>query len=604
MLLTDALPHGAAAPAGIEVVPIAALASRDAYSDFVLKSLLPHVATSHVLLVQWDGYVINPAAWDPAFLDCDYIGAKWFWHDDGMRVGNGGFSLRSRRLLEALQDPRIVLDRRRRHDHRPHASGRCSSASTASASPTEALADRFSFEAAYPIGRPFGFHGLFNFCRTVRAGRDRRARAAVLRRDRALAAAAAALRNCSALGQWKAAIAIADAASRGGPGRRRGARRCWPTRERQAAAPPAAGRNDPCPCGSGKRYKQCHGALGATARGGRGSAARPRDADALVRAALAAHQRGELDARRARVSRRARRRCRSTRSRRITSAWSSTSATGSTRRCRCSNAPRRPPPREPEFQNNLGLALAAADRNDEAIAAYRRALAAEARPRGRLEQSRSRAAGVEPACPKPSPRFAKRSRIAPDFAQAHWNLSLALLAHGEFAEGWREYEWRLAIAELGKHERTCTRVRAGTASPGRDSRCSSTRSRGSGTRCNSVRFATPLAQRGVRVVVVAAPPLVPPARDGAGRSHGGRTRRSGAPATTRTSRCCRCRARSGSARATIPAAVPYITAEPARRAQAAAALEPYRGPIEGRPRLGRESSARERPPPLHPARAP
>ena len=24
---------------------------------------------------------------------------------------------------------------------------------------------------------------------------------------------------------------------------------------------PAVGRNDPCPCGSGLRYKQCHGAL-------------------------------------------------------------------------------------------------------------------------------------------------------------------------------------------------------------------------------------------------------------------------------------------------------------------------------------------------------
>ncbi|MFL5521704.1 MAG: SEC-C metal-binding domain-containing protein [Gemmatimonadales bacterium] len=22
------------------------------------------------------------------------------------------------------------------------------------------------------------------------------------------------------------------------------------------------GRNDPCPCGSGKKYKQCHGRLG------------------------------------------------------------------------------------------------------------------------------------------------------------------------------------------------------------------------------------------------------------------------------------------------------------------------------------------------------
>ena len=36
----------------------------------------------------------------------------------------------------------------------------------------------------------------------------------------------------------------------------------------QAAAPampsgavPRVGRNDPCPCGSGKKYKQCHGKL-------------------------------------------------------------------------------------------------------------------------------------------------------------------------------------------------------------------------------------------------------------------------------------------------------------------------------------------------------
>ena len=93
----------------IEVRAIAPLASREAYSRFVLKSLLEHVETPHVLLIQWDGYVVNPAAFEPAFLECDYIGAKWFWFNDGMRVGNGGFSLRSRKLLAALQDARIQL---------------------------------------------------------------------------------------------------------------------------------------------------------------------------------------------------------------------------------------------------------------------------------------------------------------------------------------------------------------------------------------------------------------------------------------------------------------------------------------------------------------
>jgi glycosyltransferase involved in cell wall biosynthesis/Tfp pilus assembly protein PilF len=51
-------------------------------------------------------------------------------------------------------------------------------------------------------------------------------------------------------------------------------------------APPAS-RNAPCPCGSGRRYKECHGAL----------AARPAPAsiEAVLRAALAAHQAGRLD---------------------------------------------------------------------------------------------------------------------------------------------------------------------------------------------------------------------------------------------------------------------------------------------------------------------
>ncbi|RYF39972.1 MAG: hypothetical protein EOO27_48395, partial [Comamonadaceae bacterium] len=35
-------------------------------------------------------------------------------------------------------------------------------------------------------------------------------------------------------------------------------------RQNIASAPggvPRVGRNDPCPCGSGKKYKQCHGRL-------------------------------------------------------------------------------------------------------------------------------------------------------------------------------------------------------------------------------------------------------------------------------------------------------------------------------------------------------
>jgi glycosyltransferase involved in cell wall biosynthesis len=48
-----------------------------------------------------------------------------------------------------------------------------------------------------------------------------------------------------------------------------------------------ASRNAPCPCGSGRRYKECHGALAAPRA--------PASIEEVLRAALAAHQAGRLD---------------------------------------------------------------------------------------------------------------------------------------------------------------------------------------------------------------------------------------------------------------------------------------------------------------------
>ena len=96
LFLTDKLPTEIDVPDGVEIATIGPLASREAYSEFVLKGMSSYVATTHALLVQWDGYVINPLAWEAKFLDCDYIGAKWFWQPEGRRVGNGGFSRHDR----------------------------------------------------------------------------------------------------------------------------------------------------------------------------------------------------------------------------------------------------------------------------------------------------------------------------------------------------------------------------------------------------------------------------------------------------------------------------------------------------------------------------
>jgi hypothetical protein len=89
------------------------------YSKFILGDLYRYVETEYCLVVQSDGFVLNASKWNPVFLEFDYIGAPWPMdlklqpgniELDLARnsVGNGGFSLRSRRLLETTS--KIVFD--------------------------------------------------------------------------------------------------------------------------------------------------------------------------------------------------------------------------------------------------------------------------------------------------------------------------------------------------------------------------------------------------------------------------------------------------------------------------------------------------------------
>ena len=66
------------------------------YDKFIMEKLNSHVDTEYVLVFQWDGFILNPNAWDDEYLKYDYIGAPW----QNNEVGNGGFSLRSKKLLE------------------------------------------------------------------------------------------------------------------------------------------------------------------------------------------------------------------------------------------------------------------------------------------------------------------------------------------------------------------------------------------------------------------------------------------------------------------------------------------------------------------------
>jgi len=146
----------------------------EAYSQFILRGLTEHIATSHLLVVQWDGFATRPQRWQPDFLQWDYIGARW--HDKPMErsVGNGGFSLRSQRLLKAMHDSAIQLSHPEDICICVHNRGWLERQHGIRIAPPS-VADRFAYERLLPHAPTFGFHGLFNFPRELSAAELREA---------------------------------------------------------------------------------------------------------------------------------------------------------------------------------------------------------------------------------------------------------------------------------------------------------------------------------------------------------------------------------------------------------------------------------------------
>jgi hypothetical protein len=146
--------------------PIAPMRSREDYNAFMLEGLPQHVTTPFALVVQWDGFVADPAAWLDHFCDYDYIGAHWFWYEHDHDVGNGGFSLRSRKLLRALAQLRPVLTRDIPEDEQICIALRplLESDFGIRFAPRD-VANCFSYERASLQGPVFGFHGAFNLFR-------------------------------------------------------------------------------------------------------------------------------------------------------------------------------------------------------------------------------------------------------------------------------------------------------------------------------------------------------------------------------------------------------------------------------------------------------
>lgn len=145
----------------VEIRHIEPLKSKSDYSRFIIKGLAEAFETSHCLVIQHDGYVLDGSVWDNDFLNYDYIGAPWLYPDD-RNVGNGGFSLRSLRLqttiwhddfIEIVEPEDECIGRlfRRYLEHKWNIKFA-----------PEDVAHRFSYELHEPYSKTFGFHGYFH----------------------------------------------------------------------------------------------------------------------------------------------------------------------------------------------------------------------------------------------------------------------------------------------------------------------------------------------------------------------------------------------------------------------------------------------------------
>jgi hypothetical protein len=147
---------------GIDVVEIPKIKSVIDYSHFIFKQLGDYIDTQHVLIIQHDGYIINPYKWKEEWKTYDYIGAPWWYAHNN--VGNGGFSLRSSKLLRVLKSP--LFNQTHPEDDKIGRSYRqqLERVYKIKFAPEEVAAE-FSWEpnAKYRLpvtDKPFGFHGI------------------------------------------------------------------------------------------------------------------------------------------------------------------------------------------------------------------------------------------------------------------------------------------------------------------------------------------------------------------------------------------------------------------------------------------------------------
>ena len=160
-------------------------------------------------------------------------------------------------------------------------------------------------------------------------------------------------------------------------------------------------------------------------------------------------------------------------------------------------------PDAPEFHDNLGNVLSQLGRSAEAEACCRQALKLDSnffKAHNNLgtalkDQGKRREAEL---C------FRTALDLSPQMPAAHTNLGMSLLYHGDFVQGWREFEWRWSSGKLPLPSFSQPRW-VGEDLNGKT--IVLTAEQGLGDSIQFARYGTVLAQMGATVILQVQPPL-------------------------------------------------------------------------------------------------